>query len=45
MSTDYIALATEALTHEGADAYHGANVDQLATFLRNNPMLCSWMAL
>lgn len=39
MSTDYIALATEALTHEGADAYHGANVDQLATFLRNNPML------
>lgn len=36
MSTDHTALATEALTHEGADAYHGANVDQLATFLRNN---------
>jgi hypothetical protein len=39
MSTDYIALATEALTAEGPDAYLGANVDQLATFLAGNTHL------
>ena len=32
MSTDYIALATEALTAEGPDAYLGATVTQLAEF-------------
>jgi hypothetical protein len=37
MSTDHIALATEALTAEGPDAYHGANVAQLATFLGTTP--------
>ena len=40
MSTDYIALATEALTAEGPDAYLGAylgaTVTQLAEFLAGN---------
>ena len=31
--SDTIALATEAITYEGSDAYHGATVEQLAEFL------------
>ena len=36
MSTDHTALATEALTAEGPDAYLGATVTQLAEFLAGN---------
>ena len=39
MNTDTTALAAEALDHEGADAYHGATVEQLAEFLDANPDL------
>ena len=36
---DYIALADEALTHEGSEAYFGATVAQLGTFLATHPNL------
>lgn len=50
--TDIGALAEEALTYEGPDAYHGASPDELSEFMSARPDLwvpadgtSAWVAL